>query len=154
MTAWYAALKVIHVLSVVVWIGGAAALAMVTAHLLRARDHATLAALLPLSTRFFQTMGGPASGLVLLSGIAMVILGRIGFGTLWVTLGFLGILIHFLYGAIIMRRRTLALSAALSAAPVDAGRIAAAGRRLRTGSLVYLLIMAAVIVVMVAKPTG
>jgi len=44
---WYGILKVVHVLSVVVWIGGATALAAVTARLIRARDRATLAALLP-----------------------------------------------------------------------------------------------------------
>lgn len=102
---WYGILKVVHVLSVVVWIGGATALAAVTARLVRARDRATLAAFLPQSIRFGQTMGGPSSILVLLSGIA-----------------------------------------------ADDARIADAGRSVRVGTLIYLLIMTSVIVVMVLKP--
>jgi len=152
MLGWYGILKVVHVLSVVVWIGGATALAAVTARLIRARDRATLAALLPHSIRFGQTMGGPSSVLVLLTGIAMVIVGKIGFRPLWVSWGFMGILLHFVFGAVVMRKRTMHLAAALSATPPDDARIAAAGRSVRVGTLIYLLIMTSVIVVMVLKP--
>jgi uncharacterized membrane protein len=153
MSSWYGILKVVHVLSVIVWIGGATALAAVTARLVRARDRATLAAFLPQSIRFGQTMGGPSSILVLLTGIAMVIMGKIGFRPLWVSWGFAGILLHFVFGAVVMRKRTMNLAAALSATPADDARIADAGRRVRVGTLIYLLIMASAIVVMVLKPT-
>ena len=149
---WYDILKVVHVLSVVVWIGGAAALAVVTARLVRARDRATLAAFLPHSIRFGQTMAGPSSGLVLLTGIAMVIVGKIGFRPLWVSWGFVGILLHFVFGAVVMRKRTMNLAAALSATPADDARVAHTGRSVRVGTLIYLLIMTSVIVVMVLKP--
>ena len=150
---WYAVLKVVHVLSVVVWIGGATAFAAVTARLFRAGDRATLAGFMPQSIKFFQTMGGPSSVLVLLTGIAMVIVGRIGFRPLWVGWGFAGMLLHFAFGAVVMRKRTMSLAAALSATPSDEARIAEAGRSLRLATLLYLLITTSVIVVMVLKPT-
>ena len=153
MLGWYGILKVVHVLSVVVWIGGAAAFAAVTAQLLRASDSATLAGFLPRSIRFFQTMGGPSSVLVLLTGIVMVIVGRIGFRPLWVSWGFAGMLLHFVWGAMVMRKRTTNLAAAVSATPADEARIAEAGRSLRVATLLYLLITTSVIVVMVLKPT-
>jgi len=153
MFAWYAMLKVVHVLSVVVWIGGAIALAGITARLLRARDLATLASYLPEAGKFNHAMGAPASLLVLASGIAMVILGRIGFRPLWVSAGFAGIVLHSLFGALVMRKRTMSLAAAVSATPVDEGRVAEAGRSLRLATVIYLLIMASVITVMVLKPT-
>src|SRR5437588_12924435 len=99
---WYGMLKVVHVLSVVVWIGGAAALAVVTARLVRARDRATLAAFLPHSIRFGQTMAGPSSGLVLLTGIAMVTGGKFGFRALCVCWGFVRILGRFVFGWVMM----------------------------------------------------
>src|SRR5438105_14495793 len=102
---WYGILEVVHVLSVVVWIGGASALAVVTARLVRARDRATLASFLPQSIRFGQTMAGPSSGLVLITGIAMVIVGKIGFRPLWVSWGFVGIVLHFVFGSVVMRKR-------------------------------------------------
>jgi hypothetical protein len=98
-------------------------------------------------------MGGPSSILVLLTGIAMGIVGKIGFRPLWVSWGFFGILLHFVFGAVVMRKRTMNLAAALSATPADDTRVAEAGRSVRVGTLIYLLIMTSVIVVMVLKPT-
>jgi len=153
MLGWYAILKVVHVLSVVVWIGGATALAAVTARLLRTGDRATLAAFVPHSIKFGQTMGGPSSLLVLATGIAMVIVGKVGFRPLWVSWGFAAILLQIVFGAFVMRKRTMNLSAALAATPSDEARVADAGRSLRVGTLIYLLIMTSAIVVMVLKPT-
>jgi len=153
MLSWYAVLKVVHVMAVVVWVGGALAISAVTARYLGAGDRAGLAGFVKQSMGFGHRVVGPSSLVVLLSGIGMVLVGRLGFHALWVRLGFAGILLHFLFGALIMRKRTQALSVALATAPQDDARIAAAGRALRVGTLVYLGIMAAVITVMVAKPT-
>jgi hypothetical protein len=149
---WYTVLKVVHVLSVVVWIGGATAFAVAVARLIKARDFATMPGLLAQGMRYGQTMGGPAAGLVLLTGIAMVKVGGIGFRPLWVSLGFVGIVVHFLFGATVMRMRGAALGAALAAK--DEPRILVAGRGARLANLVYLLLMTLVIVDMIAKPVG
>lgn len=150
--SWYGALKVLHVFAAVVWVGGGAMFAMITARLLRSRDRAALGAVVPQLARQVGAAGGPASGIVLLTGIAMVLVGHIGFGALWVRLGFGGILLHILFGAFVMRRRTMTLVQAVSAASTDETELARAGSRLRSGMLTYLAIMGAVIVVMVLKP--
>lgn len=153
MPSWYGVLKVLHVVAVVLWIGGAAALIIVTQRLLRARDRAALASLVPQASKYGHSVGAPSAMLVLITGIAMVVIGGIGFRPLWVSWGFVGILLHFLVGMFVMRKRSMALAAALAANPADDARIAAAGRSLRVGSTIYLLIMTSVIVVMVLKPT-
>ena len=152
MSSVYGVLKVVHVLSVVVWIGGAAALGALVAWLVRSRDRATLAAFIPLAGRYGRTMGGSSSILVLLSGIGMMIGGKVGM-SLWTGWGLAGILVHFIYGATIMRTRTTAFAHLVSDPAVDDARIADAGADLRRTNLLYLLIMASVIVVMVIKPT-
>jgi uncharacterized membrane protein len=152
MANLYGVLKVVHVLSVVVWIGGAAALGALVAWLARSRDRATLAAFVPLAGRYGQTMGGPSSILVLLSGIGMMIAGKVGMA-LWAAWGLAGILVHFVYGATIMRKRMAAFARLVSDPAADGTRIADAGATLRRTNLLYLLIMASVIVVMVLKPT-
>ncbi len=149
----YGVLKVVHVLSVVVWIGGATALGVVTRRLALARDRATLATLLPQTLRYGRTMAGPSAGLVLLTGMAMVGVGKIGFGTFWVVWGFVGTLLHFAFGATVMRKRTIALSQILTATPADEARLMETSGRLWAGNVIYLLIMASVIVVMILKPT-
>jgi uncharacterized membrane protein len=147
----YGILKVLHVLAVILWLGGGTALFVITARLLKARDRTALATLLPQTARFGPTIGGPASLLVLLTGIAMVIVGRLGFDPLWVSWGFAGILVHFLFGIVVMRKIAQALGQAVGSG--DDRLIAAAGARWRVASTVYLLIMTSVIIVMVMKPT-
>jgi len=150
--SWYGVMKVLHVLAAVVWIGGGAMFAMIAARLVRIRDRAALGAVLPQMARQLAASGGPAAGTVLLTGIAMVLVGHIGFGTLWVRLGFGGILLHFLFGAFVMRKRTMGLIQAVSVPSTNDAEVARAGARLRSGMLTYLAIMTSVIVVMVLKP--
>jgi len=150
--SWYGALKVLHVFAAVVWVGGGVMFAMITARLLRSRDRAALGAVIPPLARQVSAAGGPASGIVLLSGIAMVLVGHIGFSALWVRLGFGGILLHVLFGAFVMRKRTMSLVQAVSVPSADETEVERAGSRMRSGMLTYLALMGAVIVVMVLKP--
>lgn len=153
MLTWYGLLKVIHVLSVVVWIGAATAFTAITSFLLGARDRAALGGWLPYTARYGQRFAGPASLLVLLSGAAMVAVGRLGFQTLWVVWGFGGILAHFAYGVTVMRKRAMEFFPMVTSPAADQARVADAGRRLIVGNAIYLLLMTSVIVVMVLKPT-
>ncbi|MFL5479280.1 MAG: DUF2269 family protein, partial [Gemmatimonadaceae bacterium] len=92
MLNWYTILKYIHVLSVVIWIGGLAGLVIVTWKIAREKDRALLSILLRQTNAYAQGVAGPAAGFVLLTGLAMVWLGNIGFGTFWVWFGYLGVL--------------------------------------------------------------
>jgi uncharacterized membrane protein len=148
----YAILKFLHVLSAVVWIGGATALAVIMGRLIAARDRTTIAALFPHSMAYGQRMAGPSSILVLLTGIAMMIVGKVSPHAFWIIWGYLGIIVHFVFGATIMRKRGMAF-AKLASSPGNDDELAAAGARLRIANLIYLLIMVSVIGAMVLKPT-
>jgi uncharacterized membrane protein len=148
----YAVLKLIHVLSVVVWIGGVTALATVTGRLIAARDRETLASLFPHSMAYGQRMAGPSSILVLLTGIPLVIVGKLDWSAFWIIWGFAGMIVHFVFGLTIMRKRTMAFGKLVSTLGND-DELAAAGARLRIANLIYLLIMVSVIGAMVLKPT-
>jgi uncharacterized membrane protein len=148
----YNLLKYLHVLSVIVWVGGLAGVALVTWRVARSRDNAVLSAVLRQSTAFGQYVVGPAAGIVLLTGLAMVWLGKIGFTTLWVLVGLTGIVLHGLIGGIFIRKRVLELTATAGGAGNDAALVATA-RRLWMTQLVYLLIFALVVAAMVVKPT-
>lgn len=153
MLTWYGLLKVVHLLSVVVWIGGVIAITTVTWSLLRARDRATLSAWLPHTARYGQRIAAPASLLVLLSGIAMVVVGRLQPPGLWIQLGFFAILLHFVYGATVLRKQARTLVPLLVGPSTDDVRIAKAGKRMVASNAIYLLLMASAIAVMVLKPT-
>jgi hypothetical protein len=99
-----------------------------------------------------QRMIGPASGIVLLTGLAMVGMARIGFLTFWVVWGYAGIILHSLLGAIVIRKRTMKLGQ-LAAANTDDATLGAASRSLWQAQLLYMLILASVVGAMVIKPT-
>jgi uncharacterized membrane protein len=148
--SWYGILKLVHVLSAIVWIGGGAAFAMVIARLLRAADRATLASMLPQVTRYMRIVVGPASGLVLLSGIAMVLVSRMGFKAPWIGLGFIGFILYALFGGLVMQKRVSALAHAVDSA--DDVAMSRAGSGVRQANVIYLLLMTAIVADMVLKP--
>src|ERR1700736_2660906 len=149
----YGVLKFLHVLSVVVWVGGVTALSVVTWRLRSERNREVLAALLRQATSYGQRVAGPASFIVLLTGPMMVGMAHIGFGTFWVLWGFAGLTAHFWIGATALRRRTGALLQLASAGSGDDAAIVAAARGLWSAQLIYLAIMPAVMAAMVLKPT-
>lgn len=148
----YGVLKVLHVLSVVVWVGGVTALSIVTWRLRMERNREVLAALLRQATPYGQRVAGPASFIVLLTGPMMVGMAHIGSGTFWVLWGFAALTAHFWIGATALRRRTGALLQLASAGSGDDAAIVAASRGLWSAQLIYLAIMAAVVAAMVLKP--
>ena len=149
----YNVLKFVHVLSVIAWIGGVACLAVLVWRVRRERDRAVLVALLRQATTYGQMVAGPASGLVLLSGLGMVGMAGIGFGTFWVLWGFTGIVLHFVFGAVFIRKRMMELTQLASAEGTSDQSLAEAGGKLWTVQLIYLAIMASVVWAMVLKPT-
>jgi uncharacterized membrane protein len=149
----YNVLKFLHIFSVIAWVGGVTALTILTRRIARERKREVLAALLRQATSYGQMIVGPASGIVLLSGAAMVGMAKLGFGTLWVVWGFAGIVLHFLVGAVLIRKRTMELAQIASANASDDTALLEASGKLWTVQLIYLTIMASVVAVMVIKPT-
>lgn len=149
----YTILKFIHVLSVVTWIGGLTALAVATWRVARERDRALLAGFLRQTVSYGRIIVGAASGLVLLTGLAMVGIGHLGFGTFWVWFGYGGVLVHGLIGGFLIRKRADEVMRLASATGGDDAAVVAAARRLWNTQLVYLILLTIVIAAMVLKPT-
>jgi uncharacterized membrane protein len=148
----YSILKFLHVLSVVFWIGGLAALAFATWRVAKERNRAVLTAVLRQSVSYGRIVVGAAAGIVLLSGLAMVGIGHVGFRTFWVWFGYGGVLVHGFIGGFLIRKRAAELLQLASASGNDVALVAAA-RRLWNTQLVYLILLAIVIASMVLKPT-
>ena len=149
----YGILRLLHLLSVVVWVGGVAGLSFATWRLRNERNREVLAALLRQASFYGQRVAGPASFIVLLTGPMMVGMAHIGFGTFWVLWGFAGLTAHFWIGATALRNRASQLLQLASAGSGDDAAILASARRLWSAQLIYLAIMAAVVAAMVLKPT-
>ena len=153
MLNWYAVLKYIHVLSVVIWIGGLTGLCIATWGVAKARDRGMLTTLVTQTNIYVQRVAGPAAGFVLLTGLTMVWLGRIGYGTFWVWFGYAGVLVQVVIGGFLVRKRAMELMTLISAPSGDDVAVADAARRLRNIQMTYLILFAVVIAGMVIKPT-
>ena len=153
MLNWYAVLKYIHVVSVVIWIGGLTGLVIATWKIAREKNRALLATLLNQTNAYAQGVAGPAAGFVLLTGLTMVWLGHIGFNTFWVWFGYGGVLVQAVVGGFVIRKRSMELLALASTSSGDDAALAAASRRLRNAQVIYLILFAIVIAGMVVKPT-
>jgi predicted integral membrane protein DUF2269 len=149
----YGVLKFLHVLSVIAWIGGVTALTILTRRITRERNREILTAWLRQATAYGQIVAGPASGIVLLTGAAMVGMAKLGFATLWVVWGYIGIALHFWLGAVLVRKRTAELAKLASGGAGDDAALLEAGRKLWVAQLIYVTLMALVVAAMVLKPT-
>jgi uncharacterized membrane protein len=149
----YGVLKLLHVLSVIAWIGGVVALTILTRRIARERNREILVAWLPQATSYGQMVAGPASGIVLLTGAAMVGMADLGFGAFWVVWGFTGILLHILLGAVLIRKRTAELAQIASGGTGDDAALLEASRKLWVVQLIYVTLMASVVAAMVLRPT-
>jgi hypothetical protein len=149
----YGFLKLLHVASVIVWVGGIAALSVVAWRMRNERNREALTALVRQASTYGERVAGPASFIVLLTGPMMVGMAHIGFGTFWVLWGFAGLTAHFWIGATALRSRTRALLQLASGGSGDEAAILIAARSLWSAQLIYLAIMAAVVAAMVLKPT-
>jgi membrane-bound metal-dependent hydrolase YbcI (DUF457 family) len=83
----------------------------------------------------------------------MVGMAKLGFGTLWVVWGFIGIVLHILLGAVLVRKRTAELAQLVAGGSGDDGALLEAGRKLWVVQLIYITLMASVVAAMVLKPT-
>ncbi|HJP86468.1 MAG TPA: DUF2269 family protein [Gemmatimonadaceae bacterium] len=147
----YGVLKFVHVLSVVLWVGGVAALWITTLRIARGRDYSTVARLLPVGMTYGQRVVGPTSGLVLITGVWMAIANHL-WSQPFVGVGIIGILLHFILGATVVRKSWTRMGELVSAPTRDDAALAAIVGRVTTVTWVYLAIMIIVIAVMVLKP--
>ena len=146
-------LKLLHVLAVIAWLGGALALNVTSMRLAREKNQAALAALLGQAAFYGRTVIGPMSVLTLASGIGMVAVSGLTFGTFWVSWGMFSIAAHFVLGTTLIRSTGRKLGEAAGQAQPDLLRVAVLRRRLAVLNSVYWLLMLSVISAMVMKPT-
>jgi uncharacterized membrane protein len=153
MDSLYLWLKFFHVAAVAVWIGGFVALAILNARVAQAGNPAVQAAMGQQSEQFGQMVIGPAMVVALIAGLWMVGQFGIGFTTLWIVWGLVGIVIFILIGVVATGRAASELGTLARTAGPNDPRVAALQSRLRTLSVVSILVLLSVVWAMVVKPT-
>jgi uncharacterized membrane protein len=149
----YEFFKVLHVYSVIAWFGGG-----VTLHILMVRSRSTkdarlMARLSHHAVMLGRVFFGPLSVITLGSGIVMVaITPAIGFGDLWILMGFGGILVSGAIGGSVLAPATRYLAELVEERGTIDLDVKNAARRGIIAQRIDMIVLAIVVWAMVAKP--
>ncbi|MFN8443804.1 MAG: DUF2269 family protein [Caldilineaceae bacterium] len=152
MITTYGLLKFLHILSVIVWVGGNATLSIVGARFARNGDPNALQVYAAQSRFYGTVVVGSAAFVTLVAGIAMVAVSGMGFEMLWLQWGFWAILISLALGGTLIRSTANKIQRALTSDVSLKPRLPALQWRLTTLNAVNLLLLFSAVAAMVLKP--
>jgi uncharacterized membrane protein len=150
----YDLFKFIHIVAVIVWIGAGVTFLILNTRLAAARDHAGVKALASQSEWFGKRVFSVAAAVTLIAGIIMVLVSDdtvAGFADLWITIGFVGIALSIVFGAVLSQRAGNELEAVVAADGPESSQVAVLQRRLNLYGAIDLAILLVVVAAMVWK---
>jgi uncharacterized membrane protein len=150
----YDAYKFIHISAAIIWLGAGVMIQILGARAQRTRDDDYLRRLFHDAGRLGKTMFIPASLIVVVCGILMVVDGPWDFKPLWITLGLVGYATTFATGAFVLGPRSEKVSARLEQEGAMSAPIAVEMRRVLLFGRIDTVVLFLVVAVMVLKPTG
>ena len=149
----YNLFKFLHIVAVILWIGGVVTVGILNACIARTGERSAMAALGQQSAVFGRTLMGPAAGTALVAGIVMIVDGGIEFTTLWVLWGLIAIVLSMFLGSGPIRRAGEELAHRASNPESNGAGVAALRNRLRSLNVVNLVILFSAVWAMVFKLT-
>jgi uncharacterized membrane protein len=152
MISLYLLFKLLHLLAVITWVGGAITGAVLNARVAASGDAAAARALSAQNEFLGRVLMGPSALATLLTGIGLVVVGRTGM-PLWIVWGLVGVIGSTVVGGGILGRAGARLGVLMAAPEPDAAAIAALRRRMRTWGRVVMALLLSTVAVMVFKPT-
>ena len=145
-------LKLVHIISVSVWIGGEIMLGILFERAQRSRDEGTLRGLLSQGDFIGKAVFNPAGIITLAAGIWLGIEGDYDFGEAWISMGFVGVAVGAILGMAYYPRVFQRGLAGLEVGGIDGSETRASLKSLRLLSTIELLVLLVVVWAMVFKP--
>jgi uncharacterized membrane protein len=149
----YNVYKALHVVSVVIWVGGDVTLTTLGIVFERRRDGETLAALGKLGAWIGTRVYTPALFAVLAFGIAMVEKGQLGWNQFWIDFALAGWAVAAVVGVAFVGPELGRIDAAAAAHGPDSPEVARRVRRLFTVFRFDTALLVLIVVDMAAKPS-
>ena len=148
----YNVLKFLHVLSIIAWIGGIFTMLLLNRLFAKAGEPSAMRTLgqqgAALSMRVFM----PAMLTAVITGVGMVQVADIGFGSLWIVWGLVGLAASFILGGVLTGGTARKLGRQLANGEIDMAGAAAVQRRLLLFATLNLLLLLSIVWAMIAKP--
>ena len=152
-STWFGIFKIVHVGFAVFLVGGGLLLTALALRAERSKDPEDLATIARQATFVGEKLFAPASGIVLLMGIVMVINSpEIGFGDTWVIIGLVGFAISFVTGIAVLAPRARRLVELFDTVGSTAPQTQAAIREILLISRVDVAVLVIVVFDMLMKP--
>jgi uncharacterized membrane protein len=145
--------KFLHVLAVIVWVGGVLAVNILQVLSGRGDDRAGQGSLLRLSDLYGRAVIAPAAALTLVTGVVRVEQIDVGYGTFWVAWGIAAIAASLALGATWIRTTNAELRRSAAATAPGDPRWARLQRRAAALYAANLLLLVSALWAMEFKPT-
>src|SRR5439155_2668957 len=151
---WYTFFKSIHVITAVIWIGGAAMIQAYAFRILRTGDGKRQADFAKDTEVVGMRVFVPASLILVLAAIAMMVNLDWSWSQNWIILGLIAFVLSFVLGAGFLGPEGGRIAALIEQRGPDSPAVQARIRRILTISRCELIVLLTVIVNMVVKPVG
>jgi len=148
----YEVLLFIHVLAAALWVGGGVMLHIIAERAVKSDDPGRIGTLLADAEHTGKTFFGPASGVTLLAGIALVLKGDWGWDQFFVLGGILGIVISMGLGFGGIQPASMKVGQALGATGSVTDEVRAGLKKIQALSRIDTLILIVVVFLMTVKP--
>jgi uncharacterized membrane protein len=145
--------KFLHILAVIVWVGGVLTVNVLQVLTGKGHDRAAQASLLRLSDLYGRAVIAPAAALTLLTGLLRVEQIDVGYGTFWVAWGITAIVLSLALGATLIRVTNAELRRIAADTPADDQRWPTLQRRATILFAINLLLLLSAVWAMEFKPT-
>ncbi len=147
---WYELLLFVHVAAAMIWLGGAFTFQMYGMAVQRGGDPDEMARFAGRAGSLGERMFTPASLIVVLAGIGLMIEGSWDWGRLWVVFALVAFTASFFTGLLVIAPTAKRIPAVGPTTPEGRGLI----RRIFAILRIDLVYMYAIVFAMVVKPTG
>lgn len=151
---WYTFFKSIHVITAVIWVGGAAMIQAYAFRILRTGDGKRQADFAKDTEVVGMRVFVPASLILVLAAIAMMVNLDWSWSQNWIILGLIAFVLSFVLGAGFLGPEGGRIAALIEQQGPDSPAVQARIRRILTISRCELIVLLTVIVNMVVKPVG
>jgi uncharacterized membrane protein len=151
---WYTFFKSIHVIAAVIWVGGAVVIQAYAFRILRTGDARRQADFARDTESIGMRLFIPTTLILFLAAIGLMVNGNWPWGQNWTVLGLIAFVLSFVIGAGYLGPESGRIAKALELGGPESPEAQMRIRRILTVSRAELVVLLAVIVNMVVKPTG
>ena len=148
----YELLLAIHILAVVVWVGGATSIQVLAIRATGSGDPVRMATFAGEAEWVGMRVFMPSSVVVLLAGIALVLEGNWGFDQLWILIGLAGIAFSIVTGAAFLGPESGRMKALLESRTFEDPEVQSRLNRIFMISRIELVVLLLIVLDMVIKP--